>query len=72
VSRASFAALFTEIGTTYGVGDGSTTFTLPDMRGRVPGGRIRSGAPEPAAHTGGELHHQDLTPWVVMQESPNG
>lgn len=34
VSRATYAALFTAIGTRYGAGDGSTTFTLPDGRGR--------------------------------------
>lgn len=34
VSRATYAALFARIGTTYGVGDGSTTFNLPDGRGR--------------------------------------
>jgi hypothetical protein len=33
VSRSTFATLFQAIGTTYGVGDGSTTFTLPDFRG---------------------------------------
>ena len=33
VSRTEYAALFAAIGTTYGVGDGSTTFNLPDMRG---------------------------------------
>jgi microcystin-dependent protein len=33
VSRTAFAALFAAIGTTYGEGDGSTTFTLPDLRG---------------------------------------
>lgn len=33
VSRTTYAALFTAIGTTYGVGDGSTTFNLPDSRG---------------------------------------
>ena len=33
VSRTTFAALFTAIGTTYGAGDGSTTFNLPDLRG---------------------------------------
>ena len=33
VSRAAYAALFTALGTTFGVGDGSTTFTLPDLRG---------------------------------------
>lgn len=38
VSRATFANLFAVIGTTYGAGDGSTTFTLPDLRGRVVAG----------------------------------
>ncbi len=37
VSRAVNAVLFSLIGTSFGVGDGSTTFNLPDMRGRVPG-----------------------------------
>jgi prepilin-type N-terminal cleavage/methylation domain-containing protein len=35
VSRATYANLFNAIGTTYGVGDGLTTFNLPDSRGRV-------------------------------------
>jgi microcystin-dependent protein len=33
VSRTTYADLFGAIGTTYGSGDGSTTFTLPDLRG---------------------------------------
>ena len=33
VSRVTYAALFSAIGTTYGVGNGSTTFTLPDLQG---------------------------------------
>lgn len=33
VSRTTYAALFLAIGTTYGAGDGSTTFALPDLRG---------------------------------------
>lgn len=33
VSRTTYAALFVAIGETYGVGDGSTTFNLPDLRG---------------------------------------
>ena len=33
VSRSTYAALFAAIGTTYGAGDGSTTFNLPDLRG---------------------------------------
>lgn len=36
LSRTTYAALFAIIGTSFGVGDGSTTFNLPDMRGRVP------------------------------------
>jgi len=36
VSRTLYADLFTAIGTTYGVGDGSTTFNVPDLRGRAP------------------------------------
>ena len=34
VSRTTFSSLFASIGTAYGVGDGSTTFNLPDFRGR--------------------------------------
>lgn len=33
VSRVDYADLFAAIGTTYGVGDGATTFGLPDLRG---------------------------------------
>ncbi|WNI36448.1 phage tail protein [Chryseobacterium sp. SG20098] len=33
VSRTTYSALFAKIGTTYGSGDGSTTFNLPDLRG---------------------------------------
>jgi len=39
ISRTTFAALFAVIGTTFGVGDGSTTFNVPDLRGRVPVGQ---------------------------------
>lgn len=43
VSRTTYAALFVAIGTTYGSGDGSTTFTLPDSRGRVDVGKDNMG-----------------------------
>lgn len=39
VDRITFADLFTVIGTTYGAGDGVTTFNLPDLRGRFPLGK---------------------------------
>jgi len=38
VSRTEYSALFNALSTTYGSGDGSTTFNLPDLRGRVPAG----------------------------------
>lgn len=39
ISRTTFSDLFTVIGTTYGTGDGSTTFNVPDLRGRVVAGQ---------------------------------
>lgn len=39
VSRITYPNLFVVIGTTYGAGDGSTTFNLPDLRGRFPLGK---------------------------------
>lgn len=38
VSRAGYAALFATIGTAYGAGNGSSTFNVPDLRGRMPMG----------------------------------
>lgn len=35
LSRTTYKALFEAISTTYGIGDGSTTFNIPDSRGRV-------------------------------------
>ena len=39
VSRSTYSSLFGIISTTYGVGDGSSTFNLPDLRGRVVAGQ---------------------------------
>lgn len=41
ISRTLYAKLFAKVGTTYGVGDGSTTFNIPDRRGR---GLVGAGA----------------------------
>jgi len=43
VSRTTYADLFTAIGTTYGSGDGSSTFNVPDLRGRVVAGKDNMG-----------------------------
>jgi len=39
VSRTTYADLYAVVGTTYGSGDGSTSFNLPDLRGRVIAGQ---------------------------------
>lgn len=38
VSRTTYSNLFTAISTSYGAGDGSTTFNLPNLKGRIPVG----------------------------------
>lgn len=43
ISRTTYAALFALTGTIYGVGDGSTTFNVPDLRGRVAAGADNMG-----------------------------
>lgn len=54
VSRATYADLFAAIGTLWGVGDGSTTFNLPDLRDRV---FIGAGATYSVGNTGGATTH---------------
>lgn len=39
IKRADYPALFTAIGTTWGAGDGSTTFRIPDLQNRFPVGK---------------------------------
>lgn len=54
VSRTTYAALFAAIGITYGPGDGTTTFNLPNWKGRFPVGLDATDADfETAGKTGG-------------------
>lgn len=39
ISRTTYATLFAVIGTTYGAGDGSTTFNIPNLQNRIPVGK---------------------------------
>jgi microcystin-dependent protein len=65
ISRATFAALYAAIGTTYGAGNGTTTFNIPDLRGRVPvgvdGAAARLTASDALGNSGGEEKHQLTT-----------
>jgi len=56
ISRINYAGLFAVIGITSGAGDGSTTFNLPDMRGRVPVGIGTYGVVS-LGDIGGEQNH---------------
>lgn len=63
VSRSTYAALFAALGTRYGDGNGSTTFTLPDMRGRSP---IGAGV---GAGGGVALSFRDINNGYIGEES---
>ena len=52
VSRTTYARLFAVIGTSFGVGDGSSTFNMPDLRDRVPLGHGTNNSSMGAATTG--------------------
>lgn len=62
VSRTTYRALFEIIGTTYGAGDGSTTFNLPDFRGRFALGVAASGTGATLGATGGAIDHVHTGP----------
>lgn len=53
INRTTYATLFGIIGTTYGAGDGSTTFNLPDKRGRVSVGKDNMGGSAASRITSG-------------------
>lgn len=50
IDRTTYASLFVKIGTAFGVGDGSTTFNLPDFRGMFP---VAQGGAYTRGDTGG-------------------
>jgi microcystin-dependent protein len=62
VSRSTFAALFSAIGTTFGSGDGDTTFNVPNLSRRFPLGRASSGGQSTLGGTGGSLDHTHSGP----------
>lgn len=72
VGRIPFRALFNVIGTIYGVGDGSTTFALPDCRSRSPVGTGQGAGltARALAATGGEELHVLLTAELATHNHP--
>jgi microcystin-dependent protein len=66
VDRTIYANLFRAIGTAFGVGNGTTTFNVPDLRGRAPigvgtgtaaGATAHTLGAQPATGAGGEETH---------------
>ena len=58
ISRTTYSDLFAVIGTIYGVGDGSTTFNVPNLKGRAIVGRDASQTEfDVLGETGGEKTH---------------
>lgn len=68
VSRTAFATLFAAIGTTFGPGNGATTFNIPDMRGRAPIG-VGTGAGLTARTLAGTVGEE--THLLVTGEMPS-
>jgi microcystin-dependent protein len=67
VSREDYASLFAVVGATYGQGDGSTTFALPDLRARFP---LGVGGPFAApGRSGGQLEHVHTVSATVTGEA---
>jgi len=69
VSRSTYSALFSAIGTTYGAGDGSSTFTLPDMQDKVHVGKSSGKA---LASTGGAETHTLSTSELASHNHSGG
>jgi microcystin-dependent protein len=80
VSRATYSALFSAIGTTWGVGDGVTTFGVPDLRRRTmvgSGGVASAGPANTVGSTGGNetvniAHTHSFTPAGTLDTVDSG
>jgi microcystin-dependent protein len=62
VSRTTYALLFGILGTTWGVGDGATTFNVPDLRGKFPFGKATAGTGSAIAASFGAIDHVHAGP----------
>ena len=72
ISRTTYAALFAAIGTAFGVGDGSTTFNLPDLQQRFPLGKAPAGTGSTLGGTGGAIDHTHTGPSHTHDLQPSG
>lgn len=76
VSRTTYASLFVVCGTNFGVGDGSTTFNIPDLRTKIPVGYLSGDANfGTIGQVGGEVSHtlviNEIPPHTHSYYNPN-
>lgn len=71
VSRSTYADLFSAIGTTWGAGDGTSTFNIPDLRGKIPVAQSTAGTLSTFAATGGEETHTLSTAELPIHSHAN-
>lgn len=70
ISRTDYPLLFDAIGTLWGAGDGSTTFNLPNLKGKVPVGYDSSQTEfDTVGETGGNSTHNHTTANHTLTES---
>ncbi len=69
ISRTTFSALFNIIGTTYGAGDGSTTFNLPDLSDSFVRGKTTG---TPGSTGGTDSHTHDVDPPLRTSSTASG
>ena len=77
VSRTTYATLFSIYGTTYGAGDGSTTFNLPDFRGKAiwgddSAGYIAAGLPNITGRMGNTDSHSSAADGCFYRSGKSG
>lgn len=63
ISRTTYSSLFSAIGTTFGSGDGSTTFNVPDMRGYFVRGWVDNGSVDSGRSFGSTQQDQFQGHW---------
>ncbi len=71
ISRTTYKDLFDIIGTTFGTGDGSTTYNIPDLRQRFPLGVASSGTGNALGATGGNIDHTHTISHTHQIDPPN-
>lgn len=71
LSRSSYSSYFSRVGITYGPGDGSTTFNMPDLRGKYTVGWNKTGALDPSRNFGSDqIRENSKFTWKYDSANP--